>query len=297
MKIIVIGSKGFIGSHCFSYFSDIADVWECDVVTDYANSKYFWVDATNADYSDVFQKQNYDVCINCSGAASVPMSLENPQRDFNLNTVNVFKLLMSIKKYNSNCKFINISSAAVYGNAKSLPIKESHTLDPISPYGYHKKIAEDILIEFAIFYDLNTCSLRVFSAYGNRLQKQIFWDLYQKTKYSKHFVLFGTGEESRDYIHINDLVRQIELTIKKAKFNGECINSANGKQIKIREVVDIFTRKINYTGEVVFSKSIREGDPLNWEADISIMHAFGYKQKVTIEEGIERYITWLREKK
>lgn len=90
MNILIIGSKGFIGSHCVKYFSKNHKVWECDVVTDYVSKNYFIVDATNADYSDIFQQQQFDVCINCSGAGSVPNSIKNPQRDFILNTVNVY---------------------------------------------------------------------------------------------------------------------------------------------------------------------------------------------------------------
>ncbi len=101
MNILIIGSKGFIGSHCVKYFSKKHNVWECDVVPDYVSKNYFIVDATNADYNDIFQQQEFDVCINCSGASSVPDSIEKPQRDFILNTVNVYKQLDAIRRFNS----------------------------------------------------------------------------------------------------------------------------------------------------------------------------------------------------
>lgn len=297
MKILIIGSKGFIGSHCNRYFSDKAEVWECDVVTDYVSPRYFIVDATNADYSNIFQANKYDVCINCSGAASVPDSLINPQRDFFLNTVTVFKLLDAIRKYNSNCKFLNISSAAVYGNPESLPVKESQAIKPLSPYGFHKKTAEDICAEFTTHYQINTCNIRIFSAYGNGLTKQIFWDLYKKTKNSDTLELFGTGNESRDFIHVDDLVQQIHLITERSAFKGEVVNSANGKQIFIRDAVNTFIKQLAWTGKIQFMGAPRQGDPLNWEADISTLKKFGYKQQVPFEEGIKRYIKWLKESK
>ena len=64
MKILIIGSKGFIGSHCVTYFMQQHQVWECDVVTDYNNENYFLIEATNADYTELFEQQKFDVCIN-----------------------------------------------------------------------------------------------------------------------------------------------------------------------------------------------------------------------------------------
>jgi len=295
MKIIIIGSKGFIGSHCVKYFSQKADVWECDVIPDYANRRYFTVDAAGADYSEIFQTHNFDVCINCSGAASVPDSLVHLQRDFQLNTVNVFKMLDSIRRFSPNCKFLNLSSAAVYGNPIELPVKENQPLKPISPYGFHKKQAEEICQEFHVFYGLKTCSLRIFSAYGEGLKKQIFWDLAEKIHNNSEVELFGTGDETRDFIHIFDLVTQIELTINNSDFQGESINSANGVQIKIKDLVNLFFAKAEKDKKISFNGIIRMGDPLNWMADVSIVQSFGYKQSISIENGINRYLKWLKE--
>ncbi len=229
MKILIIGSKGFIGSHLVAYFTEKKNVsvWECDVVVDYVTPQYVQLDATNADYHSLFEGQQFDICINCSGAASVPDSIIQPLRDFNLNMVNVFKLLDAILKYNKTCKFINLSSAAVYGNPQENPIKETAVLQPISPYGKHKQMAEMICKEFHQQFCIATCSLRIFSAYGNGLKKQLFWDLYQKTKSSKEICLFGTGNETRDFIHVSDIARVIDLVIQKADFEGEAINVAN----------------------------------------------------------------------
>jgi len=295
MKIIIIGSKGFIGSHCVKYFSKKADVWECDVIPDYTNKQYFTIDAGNVDYSEIFRTQAFDVCINCSGAAIVPDSLVHTHRDYQLNTVNVFKILDSIKLFSPTCKFLNLSSAAVYGNPTELPVKENQPLKPISPYGFHKKQAEEICHEFHLFFGLNTCSLRIFSAYGEGLKKQIFWDLGQKIKKSNDVVLFGTGDETRDFIHIFDLVNQIELTINNSNFQGENINSANGVQIKIKDLVNLYMNKAKCVNSIIFNNTIRKGDPLNWMADISILKGFGYKQAISIEDGINRYLNWLKE--
>lgn len=293
MNILIIGSKGFIGSHCVSYFSRQHSVYECDVVVDYNNPQYIQVDATNAEYSDLFQEQQFDVCINCSGAASVPNSIEHPQRDFMLNTVNVFKHLDAIRRYNAGCKYINMSSAAVYGNPEFLPICETHSLKPISPYGVHKKMAESVCESFYQNYGLQTCSLRIFSAYGEGLKKQLFWDLHKKVKSKNDVFLYGTGNESRDFIHIIDLVNVLELVIENSTFKNDCINVANGEELTIKNVAEVFYNIYKPDANIHFEGQTRLGDPVNWVADISKIRQFGYVNKIDLKTGLTKYVQWL----
>lgn len=296
LNILIIGSKGFIGSHCVNYFSKNHNVWECDVVTDYVNKNYFIVDTTTAYYNEVFQQQKFDICINCSGASSVPESIIKPQRDFTLNVVNVYRQLNAIRGLNPDCKYINLSSAAVYGNPDKLPIKESNATQPISPYGVHKKMAEDICELFYKQYKIKCCSLRIFSAYGEGLKKQLFWDLYKKVKANPSVVLFGSGNESRDFIHISDILFALDCVILNGKFKSEVINVANGIEVSIKSVTDLFYEIIDVPGaSVKFAGEERKGDPINWCADIGLLKELKYSQKITLKEGLIRYIKWLKE--
>ncbi|MBS2098546.1 NAD-dependent epimerase/dehydratase family protein [Carboxylicivirga linearis] len=295
MNILVIGSKGFIGAHTLAYFrKKYDDVYGCDVVVDYTDDKYYQIDASQPDFQAPFQKKNYEFCINCSGAASVPLSIKYPLRDYQLNTANVFKLLSAIKELNPACKFINLSSAAVYGNPKTIPIGENALIKPVSPYGEHKKMAEDICSEFYYFFSLPTCNLRIFSAYGPGLKKQLLWDLFQKCT-TDSFELFGTGNETRDFIYIDDVIQAIEVIMNSdAVFKAGVVNVANGYQVSIKELVHVFTHKLNYRGKYVFSGSNRAGDPINWEADINLIQTLGYRQTVSLEDGIIKYIEWAK---
>lgn len=299
MKVIIIGSKGFIGSHLFTYLSQrkMYDVWGCDVVVDYSATNYFQVDATNANYINIFSNHKFDICINCAGAANVADSLKNPFRDFSLNVQVVFQLLNSIKDYHPTCKFINFSSAAVYGNPSQLPIKETQSLQPISPYGWHKLYAEQICREFHQFYNIKTLSFRVFSAYGIGLKKQLFWDLYKKGKKNNHVKLFGTGRESRDFIHVQDIASVVDLIIQKGTFNGEAINIANGQEYQIEKVATLFYNYFNKDINFGFSGIQHVGYPQNWVADISAIEILGYKHQVSIETGIKAYALWVKDLK
>lgn len=294
MKILIIGSKGFIGSHCVDFYKENNEVWECDVVADYSNKNYIWIDAVDSDYLEIFQNHKFDVCINCSGAANVPFSLEKPYNDFKLNTLNVFKLLEAIRLYNTDCKFVTMSSAAVYGNPESLPIVTSQKNAPVSPYGYHKVYAERICEEYSRFWGIKTCCVRIFSAYGPGLKKQLFWDMYNKFCNNDVIELWGTGKESRDFIYISDLIRAVDLVISNCDFAGNKVNLANGSQTTIREVADTFVKVLGANKIVRFNGVERKGDPINWEADISDLRNWGYTQQVQLEEGIQQYIEWLK---
>ena len=256
--------------------------------------QYFLIDASNADYHSVFQESAFDLCINCSGAASVPDSLQHPLRDYNLNTANVFKLLDAIRLYQPACKFINLSSAAVYGNPQMLPITETAGKAPVSPYGIHKWMSEKICEEFYLFFGISTCSLRIFSAYGEGLKKQLFWDLFQKTKLGDAISLFGTGKESRDFIYINDLVQAIYLVAKQGDFKGEAINIANGEEVMIEDCVNSFYGFFEKSIQFQFMGQGRAGDPNNWVADISNLQQLGYQQQYSLEQGLKRYYEWIK---
>ncbi len=294
MKILIIGSKGFIGSHCVDYFSSKHEVWECDVILDYNNPHYISIDAVDAQFYEIFQRQSFDVCINCSGAANVSFSLQKPYNDFSLNTLNVFKILEAIRQFNKECKFITMSSAAVYGNPICLPIDENMVCKPVSPYGYHKLLTEQICEEYSRFWGLKTCCLRIFSAYGPGLKKQVFWDIFNKFQNDKKTKLWGTGLESRDFIYIDDIVKVIELAISHSSFECECVNVANGMQIFIKDIAQVVKKELNTKKEVIFNQEEREGDPINWEADIKTIRSWGYQQSIELETGVKRYIQWAK---
>lgn len=295
MNVFIIGSKGFIGSNLTRHFEQLNfNVWSADVITDYTEgATYFLIDPSNSDYKTVFLQNKFDVCINCSGAASVPDSLKHPHRDYLLNSANVFNILEAIRIHQPTCKFINLSSAAVYGNPEQLPIKENAKALPISPYGFHKLMSEQIGEEFFRFFHIPTCSLRIFSVYGEGLKKQLFWDLFSKTRFREKIVLFGTGLESRDFIYIEDLAQAIQLVAEKGQFNGEVINIGNGEEIFIKDCVNIFYHLFDGKIAYQFSGEVRSGDPNNWVANIDKLKRLGYKKKFTLEEGLTRYHQWI----
>ena len=288
MNILIIGSSGFIGKACVDYFlSSGYHVSGTDIVGKNENDFIFYqLDSSAPDFNAVFDKTQFDLCINASGAASVAFSMQFPAEDYRMNVTNVSLILDAIVKHQQSCRFINFSSAAVYGNPNQLPIAENAPLVPVSPYGKNKLEAENLIRQYFDRTGLKSCSLRVFSAYGPGLHKQLFWDIYQKSLQTKNIILYGTGAETRDFIFINDLVRAIECIAQNAQMKGECINVASGEETFIRDAARIFLSFQLSNFELKFSGKAKVGDPINWKANNSLLKSLGFVPTVSIADGL-----------
>lgn len=296
MNVLIIGSKGFIGHHLTRYLKNNEHkVHEADIVHDYGTPNYFLLDGRNENLEQLFQWDSFHVCVNCSGAAVVSKSFKEPLHDHQLNTLNVYRHLVSLKKYQPDCKYVTMSSAAVYGNPEQLPVSEEQTLKPLSPYGLHKKHAEELVQFCCENFGLHAAILRIFSAYGPGLKKQLFWDLYQKSKESSKVSLFGTGQETRDFIFIEDLCQLIELIIKHKTIGCEIYNAAKGEKISIADAVKVFYKLLGFNGEYQFEKQSMAGYPSQWVANIEKANELGFKPQFNLHEGLEKYNQWLSE--
>lgn len=291
MKIIIIGANGFIGKNLLNYLSNKNyEVIGFDLKKS-ENKKCYTIDNIEELISSNFFKKT-DLVVNCTGSSDVNFSYSNPLIDFNKNSYDVFKILDGIRKINLNIQFINISSGAVYGNVTQ-QINEDSDLDPESIYGFNKLISESICEEFNKIYGISTTSLRVFSAYGPYLKKQLFWDLYKKTENKKHITLFGSGNEYRDFIFIDDICLAIEKVINSSSNKNIVYNVASGQKIVIKNAVDIFYRLLNKDITYNFSGNNLEGYPKGTHANISKIKQIGFDPKYSLEDGLDLTIKWM----
>lgn len=296
MKILILGSEGFIGNRLVRYFLDHQfNVTGCDLIES-SNTEYTYhkISLLSADVEDIFTGQKYDVCINAAGSGNVPYSITHPLSDFDANVSAVIHVLDAIRKFNGSCRYLHISSAAVYGNPVSLPVMEIHPRKPVSPYGYHKCMSEMICEEYHAIYKSRLAVIRPFSVYGEGQKKQLLWDICKKLHGTDQITLFGTGAESRDFIHIKDVAALIHLIIDQDKFDGQVFNAASGRETTIREIADMFMSNFK-NKSILFSGEVRKGDPLNWRADISEIAAIGYTPSIDLIDGVRKYIHWFEQ--
>lgn len=292
MKVLIPGASGFIGHFCARSFSKDGEVTGIDAQ---AGTKDV---LTDTDFSVTLREiatASYDLVLNCAGSSNVSQSFQDPERDFELNTMLVQKILEAIHKHSPHTRFINISSAAVYGNPKALPIKETDELQPLSPYGKHKMMSERFIRDYCRLHQLKGLSVRIFSAYGEGLKRQFFYDLYTKFRANAESIeLAGTGKESRDFICVSDIAEALQILARKAEFNGEVYNLASGEESRIDDTAQLFASVCGYHGEIRFNQKQFEGYPLNWKADITRLRELGFEPKTKLEAGLKHYVHYLK---
>lgn len=299
MSILILGAGGFIGQHLYQYYSAHAPTVGVALKPAALNKNWKVVKPDRLEFqedlSQLFQNDRFEVCINAAGRGSVPESFATPIQDLYLNTFNTGQVLDVLRQYQPHCRYLNLSSAAVYGNPQTLPIAEDHPIHPLSPYGWHKHYSELICQQYTQLFGLKTCSIRIFSVYGPGLKKQLFWDIAQKVKNASVVELFGTGQESRDFIFIDDLVRAIDVVITHASMQAEVINVASGQQTPIAQVAQQFLDVLQPSAILKFTGKSRSGDPTRWQANIDQLSALGFQPKITIKDGLLQYTQWLNE--
>lgn len=292
-RVLIIGCKGFIGSHLSAFFLQQGfEVHGCDVLDADHEVLYYHKVSDDSSVEHIIRSFEFDFCINAAGSGNVSLSISNPHLDFNSNVVNTFNILDIIRKHNSRCRYLHISSAAVYGNPCKLPVQESSDPAPVSPYGWHKLMSEQLCQEYHNLYNVPVAIVRPFSVYGEGLRKQLFWDLCCRLQTLDHIELFGTGKESRDFIHVQDLCYAIELITKQSAFEGNIYNIASGEETMIKDVVSYFQNCYPVKKKISFTGQVKIGDPKNWQADIGKLQKIGFNPVIKIQEGIEGYVSW-----
>jgi UDP-glucose 4-epimerase len=299
--VLISGVAGFIGRYVARHFSEQA--WSVIGVDQVQPenaplqnlSAYHSLRLPDEQLAGLLRRYSPRVCIHCAGRASVGLSVEDPAPDFYDGSVMTFELLNALRLYAPGCRFILLSSAAVYGNPRSLPVVEDEPPLPVSPYGFHKLQCELLSLEFARIYGLATASVRVFSAYGAGLRRQVIWDICEKMATSKSLELHGTGKETRDFIHAADVTRALALIAEAAPMEGEAYNIGSGKQVSIADLADMIRGMLGFKDPPHFDGIVPRGNPLHWQADITRIKSLGFLPKIELEEGIRSFVNWCRE--
>ncbi len=296
--VFITGIAGFLGRHIARHCAQLG--WRVGGVDHIAPENaqispgiiYGQMKLPSPELADFLRELAPDVCIHAAGRASVPLSMTEPAADFRDNTVLTFELLDLLRQHAPKCRFLLLSSAAVYGNPKTLPITETQHLSPLSPYGFHKRQCELLCQEFARIYGLATASVRIFSAYGPGLRRQVVWDICERLLTTGSLSLKGTGAESRDFIHAADVARGLALLAEKAPAEGEIYNLSTGRETTIAELSSLLAAALKIPTSARFNGSVRAGDPLNWRADISKITALGFSPAVSLETGLAQVAAW-----
>ncbi|EKD71149.1 MAG: hypothetical protein ACD_46C00263G0008 [uncultured bacterium] len=304
MKALVTGGAGFIGSNLVKALINQGDNV---VVIDNLLSGYKKnlaaipeVDFIEGDIrdSDLLNKIMNEVEVVYHLAASVgnKRSIEHPFLDADINVMGTLNIL-EIARQHKVKKIIISSSAGVFGELKLLPIKEDHPIEPRTPYASSKLYAEKVSLSYADLYDMDVVCLRYFNVYGPHQRFDAYGNVIPiftfKLLRGETLSVYGDGEQTRDFVNVNDIV---QANIKAAKTDGltGVFNIASGTQITINQLIgELIT--VSEISPAIKYKNPRPGDVRDSLADINAaQRAFNYSPYVNLQAGLREYVNWAK---
>ncbi len=236
-----------------------------------------------------------DVVFHLAGGSAVAASLHAPLEDFSRTTVTTARLLEWLRTHSPRAQLVVASSAAVYGDAQGVPAEESCAPLPVSPYGYHKLMMEHLCQEYSQVFGLRIAILRLFSVYGEGLRKQLLWDCGMKLLGKGECVeLGGSGDELRDWVHVEDAVAMLQLTARLASDACPVFNGGSGNGVRVRDIVTLLATALHRPKRIAFSGIRRRGDPMTLVANAARIAAVGYTCRVPLDVGVQRYADWFK---
>jgi UDP-glucose 4-epimerase len=278
MKLLVTGALGFIGGsvarraarqgHTVVGTSRVED----PVPQGGAGFPILVADSPRALASSV-RTVAPDVVFHAAGRASVGASLSAPDEDFEGSVLPWQTLLEAVRGMEKRPRLLFPSSAAVYGNPLSLPVAEDAPLAPISPYGYHKRVCEILADEYACCFGLDVTVVRLFSVFGAAQRRLLIWELFvQLIGGGDRAFLDGTGQETRDFLHVDDLADALLAVAERPREGGlrgaDVINVASGEERTVLSLAESMRDIVAPAKEIGCRGHERPGDPGRWRADI-----------------------------
>ncbi|MCX7708239.1 MAG: SDR family NAD(P)-dependent oxidoreductase [Clostridia bacterium] len=307
--VLVTGGSGFIGSHLcerlletghtvinLDNFNDFYDplIKRRNIANALSYKNYTLIEGDIRDTSlleQLFKNRPIDVVVHLAALAGVRKSLENPLEYIDVNVKGTTNLLEIVKK-NSVDKFVFASSSSVYG-INSTPFRESDSL-PVqeSPYAASKMAGEQFCRAYSHLYGIPIAALRFFTVYGPRQRPEMaIHNFTRLMDEGKEIPVFGDGKSARDYTYISDIIDGIMAAIK-LKCSFEAFNLGNSSPVKLSQLINIIEQK---SGKMALKRFMptQKGDVAITWADISKSERMlGYKPKIGIEEGIDRFVKW-----
>jgi UDP-glucose 4-epimerase len=297
-RIMVTGGAGFIGYHLCRKLAEIGSnvtVYDnlssgkLQNVKDVPKAKF-----TKGDILHLKKLRNaekVDIIYHLAAQVVVPYSMENPTEDFETNARGTLNVLEKARKDDS--RLIFASSAAVYGNPTKLPTPETYGFHPFSCYGLSKVVGEQYCEMYATQYGLEVTTFRFANVYGSRCHGVINDFLDKIAKNPNKLEIIGTGQQSRDFVHVSDVVEALQgAALDKNTFN-QTYNIGFGKTTKIIDLAKMMLRILN-----LLEKTNITTTNVSWQGDINTIwfditkakKELKWTPKITLNEHIKKMI-------
>ena len=306
MKILVTGGAGFIASHIVDAYlaldHKVAVVDNLSMGKRYhVNSKaeFYQLSIQSSELETVFDSFKPDIINHHAAHINLRYSVENPTYDAENNILGTLNILQNAIKYGSKKIIFASTGGAIYGEPTDLPVSETTTAIPLSPYGAAKLSIEHYIRIWDILHDLKYTIFRYPNIYGPRQNPKgeagviAIFTLQMLSKTTP--TIFGDGSKTRDYLFISDLVKANITALEKG--DGETLNLGWGKEISDQMVFDTVARATEYSEKPIYSKA-RPGEVDRIALDASRAAAvLNWHPEITFEEGVKKAVNYYIETK
>jgi len=300
MKILITGGAGFQGRYLAEYL--LAEGHEVAVLNTWSEKteknslglkdkvKFIWGDVAE---NEIVEKSvsGQDLVFHLAGRINIDESIKYPLKHITANIIGTYNVLEAVKKNNN--RLIYTSSCEAYGGSDEL-INEKHELKPQSPYSATKAAADRLCYAYYKTYGIKAVIVRPFNVFGERQKETaggaVIPIFVAKALRGEPLIIFGTGEQKRDYMHISDLINAYGLILKHPEISGEVINFGTGIATSIKCIAEYIAGKL---GVVINYGDSRPGEVKGIICDYAkAKKLLNWEPKTTIWEGIDKYIAW-----
>lgn len=308
MKCLVTGGAGFIGSHlmekllnkgheviCYDNFDDYYDPKiKKGNISRILNKKNFVLIEGDVRSKELLAKtisEGVEYIFHEAAQPGVQFSIKNPMKTHDVNATGTLSLLLAALDSDVK-KIIYASSSSVYGKVKYLPFDEEHPKNPISPYGVSKLMAEHYCRVFSETYGIKTVSLRYFTVFGPRMRPDLAIHKFsQKALKNEDIEIFGTGEKTRDFTYIDNVVDATILAMNRG--TGE-YNIGGGVRISIEELAQKIIGLAKSSSRIKYSNSLSGDVEHTWANIDKAKRELKYDPKIDLDEGLRRYLKYCK---
>jgi len=245
----------------------------------------------------IFKENDFDYIFHLAAIASVADSVARPLETHRVNfdsMMTILEILRSNKK--SLKRLVFSSSAAVYGDEPNFPKKEESVIRPLTPYAIDKFASEKMAMIYNNLYDVPASATRFFNVYGPKQNPQSPYSgfisiLVDRLKKNIPLTIFGDGEQSRDFVYIDDVIQALILIATSEDSKGQVYNVGTGNKISLNDLVELVQ---DITGKklIVEYSSPREGDIKISVSDISKLKTLNFKANNSLKLGMEKYLSY-----
>jgi len=297
-RILVTGGAGFIGFHLCKKLSDSTrnliiydnlSSGKMENVKHLPNVHLVKGDILNLE--KLFSQEKADLIFHLAAQVVVPYSMENPIEDFETNARGTLNVLEKARK--DDARVVFTSSAAVYGNTTQLPTPETYGFSPDSCYGLSKVVGEQYCNMYSKQYGLDITILRFANVYGPRCHGVIEDFLDKISRNPEKLEIIGTGLQSRDFVHVSDVVEASILSAVSEVAVGETFNIGFGKTTTIIDLAKTILKILGLT-----EKTVLKPTNVPWQGDIKTIwfdiskaeKTLKWHPKITLEDTLKELI-------